>query len=320
MSFAPLNYLESAGRRADTIVPLTWFTLAISVIVCLAIGVMLWIGGRRARLRGGAEETRAVAVESGRHGVSWIAIGLALSAAPILATLIWTIVALASTAVPTEHPGLVLDVSAHQWWWEVRYHGAAPSDSFTTANEIHIPIGVHVLVQLRGSDVIHSFWVPKLSGKIDAIPGQTNITWLQAARPGRYLGRCGEYCGAQHAHMAFEVVAEPRDAFDRWRARQLQTAPPPVTPEQQRGLAIVQFRCGLCHQVRGTDTAAVSAPDLTHLMSRRTIAAGTLPNTPGNLAAWIIAPQSLKPGTLMPSVGLSGPELADASAYLETLR
>jgi cytochrome c oxidase subunit 2 len=320
MSSAPLGYLQSAGQRADTIWPLTWFTLAVSVLVCLAVGVLLWIGVRSAHLRGGAEETRAVAVESGSQGISWIAIGLALSAAPILVTLIWTMVALASVAVPSENPGLLLDVSAHQWWWEVRYHGAAPSENFTTANEIHIPVDVPVLVRLRGSDVIHSFWVPKLSGKTDAIPGQTNVTWLQAARPGRYLGQCGEYCGAQHAHMAFEVVAEPRDAFNRWRARQLQTAPPPVTLQQKRGLAIVQFRCGLCHQVRGTDAGAVTAPDLTHLMSRRTIAAGALPNTPGNLAAWIIAPQSLKPNTLMPSVGLSGPDVADVGAYLETLR
>jgi len=177
-----------------------------------------------------------------------------------------------------------------------------------------------VLVRLHASDVIHSFWVPKLSGKTDAIPGQTNLSWIQASQPGRYLGQCSEYCGYQHAHMAFEVVAESKADFEHWRQLQRLAADPPVTPEQTRGMALVEYRCGLCHRVRGTDAGAINAPDLTHIMSRRMLAAGTLPNNPGTLVGWIENPQSMKPGNLMPDQHLSAQALSDALAYLESLK
>jgi cytochrome c oxidase subunit 2 len=299
---------------------LTWLTLAISVLVCLIIAILLWLGVRRARSRGGALETRAAPIARGGDGINWITTGLLLSAVPLLGTFIWTMVALAAISGPPDHPALILDVTAHQWWWEVRYAAHEPSETFVTANEIHIPVGVPVLVRLHGGDVIHSFWVPKLSGKTDAIPGQTNLSWLQADRPGRYRGQCSEYCGLQHAFMAFEVVAEPRSDFERWRADELRPAPAPVTPAQSRGLALVQYRCGLCHEVRGTEAGAISAPDLTHLMSRGTIAAGRLLNNPGNLSGWIEDPQGIKPGSLMPNQYLSAQELSDVRAYLELLK
>ncbi|HEV7714638.1 MAG TPA: cytochrome c oxidase subunit II [Steroidobacteraceae bacterium] len=320
MNSTPLGYLEAAGQRAAAILPLTWTTLLISIVVCIVIGVLLWLGVRRPSARGGAEETRAVGVERGGSGLRWISVGLMISSVPLLVTLVWTMVTLNAVAGPPKNPGLVLDVTGRQWWWEVRYDSDEPSQTFATANEIHIPVGVPVLVRLHGGDVIHSFWVPKLSGKTDAIPGQTNLSWMRAERPGRYLGQCSEFCGFQHAHMQFEVVAEPKADFDRWRAHQLQSASAPATPEQQRGLALVEYRCGLCHQVRGTQAGAIAGPDLTHVMSRQTLAAGTLPNSPGNLAGWILNPQALKPGTLMPSQGLSGQQLTDALAYLETLK
>jgi len=304
---APLGYLNAAGPRAQTILPLTWLTLAISVLVCLIIAILLWLGVRRARSRGGALETRAAPIARGGDGINWITTGLLLSAVPLLGTFIWTMVALAAISGPPDHPALILDVTAHQWWWEVRYAAHEPSETFVTANEIHIPVGVPVLVRLHGGDVIHSFWVPKLSGKTDAIPG-------------RYRGQCSEYCGLQHAFMAFEVVAEPRSDFERWRADELRPAPAPVTPAQSRGLALVQYRCGLCHEVRGTEAGAISAPDLTHLMSRGTIAAGRLLNNPGNLSGWIEDPQGIKPGSLMPNQYLSAQELSDVRAYLELLK
>jgi cytochrome c oxidase subunit 2 len=142
---------------------------------------------------------------------------------------------------------------------------------------------------------------------------------MQADQPGRYRGQCAEFCGFQHAYMGFEVVAESRVDFERWRDAELKPAPPPVTAAQTRGQALVQYRCGLCHQVRGTDAHAVSAPDLTHLMSRRTIAAGRLLNNPGNLAGWIEDPQGIKPGNQMPNQYLSSQQLSDAQAYLELL-
>lgn len=321
MNSSPLSYLDSAaGLRAQTTLPLTWFTLAISVTVCVIIAVLLLIAVSRARSLTGASEMSSVPIERGRTGLRWISIGLILSSIPLTATLVWTMLTLAAIAGPPARPGLVLDVTGRQWWWEVQYTSSHPQENFTTANEIHIPVGVKVLIRLHGGDVIHSFWVPKLSGKTDAIPGQTNLTWLQADQPGRYLGQCSEYCGYQHAHMQFEVVAERQADFEKWLALQRAQAGPPDTEAQTRGLALVEYRCGLCHQVRGTTAGAVSAPDLTHLMSRRTLAAGTLLNNPGNLGGWIENPQAVKPGSLMPDQSLSAQQLSDTLAYLETLQ
>lgn len=313
----PLGYLDAAGNRADTILPLTWFTIVVSVLVCVIIAALLWMGIRR---RASTANIRSVPVDRGANGLRWISLGVAISAVPLLITLVWTMVALARVSGPPSNPALTLDVTGHQWWWEVRYNAPQPSEIFTTANEIHIPVGVPVLVRLHGGDVIHSFWVPKLTGKTDAIPGQTNLSWIIARIPGRYRGACQEFCGSQHANMAFEVVAQSQADYDRWRAAQLQAAPDPTTQPQIRGLGVVEYRCGLCHQVRGTRAGSISAPDLTHLMSRRLIASGTIPNTPGNLAGWIENPQAFKPDSLMPNQYLPGDQLSDVLAYLETLK
>jgi len=322
VSTVPLGYLDAAGARAQEILPLTWFTLLVSISVCLVIGALLWIAVRRrpTHPQAGTQNIAHVPVHRGASGLHWISVGLLISAVPLLITLVWTMVALAKVSGPPAHPALTLDVTAHQWWWDIRYDAPVASDVFETANEIHIPVGVPVLVRLHGGDVIHSFWVPKLSGKTDAIPGQTNLSWMQAQLPGRYRGQCSEYCGDQHAHMAFEVVAQPQSEFDQWRAAQLAPAPEPVTEAQRRGLAVVEYRCGLCHEVRGTRAGAVSAPDLTHLLSRRAIAAGTLPNNAGTRIAWIQNAQELKPRNLMPNQYLSGPQLSDVEAYLELLK
>jgi cytochrome c oxidase subunit 2 len=320
VSAAPLSYLSSAGTRADITLPLTWLTLVISILVCLVICWLLWRGVARARPLADASATRAAPIGHGGDGIRWIKLGLLLSAPPLLLTLVWTMVALAKTSGPPQHPAVTLDVTGHQWWWEVEYHGAGPAETFRTANEIHIPVGVPVEVRLHGADVIHSFWVPKLSGKTDTIPGQTNVSWLQADGPGRYQGQCTEYCGVQHAHMGFEVVAQTQSDFEQWRTHQLEDAMAPATADAQRGMSLVVYRCGLCHEVRGTSAGAVSAPDLTHLMSRRMLAAGSLPNNPGNLVAWIENPQVIKPGSLMPEQHLSAQQLSDLRAYLESLQ
>jgi cytochrome c oxidase subunit II len=320
MSAWPLSYLTSSGLRARAVVPLTWYVLLVSITVCLVISALLWAAIRRSRAEDRSIEIREIPIERGSSGIHWISLGLLISAVPLAAAFVWTLLALSAIAGPPPRPGLVLDVTGRQWWWLVEYSAPAPSDVFQTANEIHIPVGVQVLVRLHGADVIHSFWVPQLSGKTDAIPGQTNTSWIEADKPGRYLGQCTEYCGAQHAHMQFEVVAEPQEDFNRWVSLQRQPAGPPATPDETRGLALVEYRCGLCHRVRGTQAGAVSAPDLTHLMARRTLAAGTLINNPGNLAGWIQNPQNIKPGNLMPNQFLSAQQLSDALAYLETLK
>ena len=316
----PLDYLHSAGGSADIIRPLTWTTLAISIIVTVVIAAILWAAVSRARARGGAEETRSIPVQEQGQGTRWISTGVAISAVPLLLTLVWTMVALAKISGDGPANAIVLDITPRQWWWDVQYTSSDPSQIFATANEIHIPVGVPVKVRLHGADVIHSFWVPKLSGKTDAIPGRTNVTWLQASAPGRYRGQCSEFCGFQHAHMSLEVVADSPAAFETWRAQQLAPAPAPTTPEQSRGRAFVEYRCGLCHRVRGTTAGATIAPDLTHIMTRTQLAAGTLPNNAANLATWIRNPQGLKPGSLMPNQNMTGPELADTLAYLELLK
>jgi cytochrome c oxidase subunit II len=319
----PLAYLTAAGPQAGTIVPLTWFMLIVSVLVCVVIGGLLWIASRRGRTPADEVEARSVALTPGPPGISWIRVGLLFSAVPLFVALVWTMVTLAAVSGPPRAPHdaqLVLDVTGHQWWWEVVYSGADPSQTFSTANEIHVPTGARVLVRLHGADVIHSFWVPKLAGKTDTIPGQTNLAWFEAKTPGRYRGQCTEYCGMQHAHMGLEVVAESSADFEHWRQLQLSPAATPTNPAQSRGRELVEFRCGLCHQVRGTTAGARAAPDLTHVAGRRTLAAGVVPNNAGTLSGWIENPQGFKPGSLMPNQNLSGQQLSDVVAYLETLR
>jgi cytochrome c oxidase subunit 2 len=320
MSNAPLNYLSAAGPRAAAILPLTWYMLLVSIAVCLIIAWLLWRGARRFKANGGAAETRAVEVSEGPSGLPWIRTGLLLSGIPLLIALVWTMATLAAVSGPPASPDLTLDVTGHQWWWEVSYIGTAPDEGFTTANEIHIPVGAKVLVRLHGADVIHSFWVPQLTGKTDAIPGQTNLSWMEAREPGVYRGPCSEYCGAQHAHMMVEVIAQPRAQFEQWRQGQVRAAVPAGDAAAQRGQELVEYRCGLCHAVRGTRAGAHSAPDLTHLASRRMIAAGLLPNTAGTLSGWVENAQGIKPGNLMPNQNLPSDQLSDVVAYLETLR
>jgi cytochrome c oxidase subunit 2 len=226
---------------------------------------------------------------------------------------------LANVVAPKRPVGLRLEITGHQWWWQVRYNSNNPAEVFDTANEIHIPVGVPVQVVLRGVDVIHSFWVPALSGKTDVIPGQNNVTWLEAAKPGVYRGQCTEYCGAEHAHMALFVIADTPEDFRKWRDNQIAPAATPVSPDIAAGQTIFSLRCGECHTVRGTDAGGVLGPDLSHLMTRRTIAAGLLPNTPGNLSGWIANPQQLKPDALMPNLQLTGQELSQIRRFLESL-
>jgi cytochrome c oxidase subunit 2 len=318
MSWPPLGYLDSAGAAADTTLPLTWFVLLLSIAVCLAIGALLWLSLRRGR--SDAAEGGSFRVVRSRGGSRWVLIGVAGSTVLLLITLGWTMAALAQVGHLPRRPEVEIDVTAHQWWWQADYDASVPSEMFSTANEIHVPVGARVLLRLHGADVIHSFWVPKLTGKTDMIPGQVNLTWLQADRPGVYRGQCSEYCGLQHAHMAFEVVAETPENFAKWRQAQLQTAPPPAAPAQAEGLALVEYRCALCHTVRGTTANSHSGPDLTHLMSRRSIAAGTLPNNRAALAGWIQDPQGVKPGSLMPAQHLTGAQLQALLAYMETLQ
>jgi cytochrome c oxidase subunit 2 len=311
-----MNYLTASGRAAGPVAALTWGLLVIALAVVVIISVLVMVGILRNR-----PDLREMSdlAEPGRSGLRWLWIGVGLSTAALVVSLIWTVATLAAVSQPQQAPALTIRVVGHQWWWEAIYPGP-PGRALVIANELHIPVGEPVRIELQGADVIHSFWVPQLAGKTDTIPGRTNLAWIEADRPGVYLGQCTEYCGRQHAHMGFTVVAEPAADFAAWRARQARPAPTPVGPAAIQGEQVFVHTCGSCHTVRGTAAHGRHGPDLTHLMSRATIASGALANTRGNLAGWIANPQALKPGALMPMTFLSGPRLTAVEAYLETLK
>ena len=316
----PLNYVSNgSGSRASATLPLTWGTLAISVIVIVVISALL-IGAiwHRPGLR--ATPDQPLALERAGGGLNWLWIGVGVSTLALFGTVVWTVAVLAQVNAPPSAPVLTIEVTAHQWWWEVRYPGGGAARVFKTANEIHIPTGMPVLFKLSGGDVIHSFWVPALSGKTDLIPGLTNALWLEADRPGTYRGQCAEYCGLEHAKMAFVVVAQPPAAFEAWRAHQLEDAVAPAGGLLASGAAYFAMKCGGCHAVRGSDAAGVLGPDLSHFATRQSIGAGLLANTPQNLARWIADPQGLKPGNLMQKPELTETQAAQIVAYVETLK
>jgi cytochrome c oxidase subunit 2 len=216
---------------------------------------------------------------------------------------------------------LTIKVRGLQWWWGLEYFASAPDRRFETANEIHIPVGRNVRLQLEGLDVIHSFWVPSLAGKQDLIPGRPNELIIRAEHAGVYRGQCAEFCGLQHAHMAFFVIAEEQQTFDEWARSQRENAASPLDSEVTAGEhAFLTKQCAACHTIRGTAANGTTGPDLTHVGGRKYIAAGLLETTRGSLAAWIADPQTLKPGNNMPMVPLSAAELRSISAYLASLK
>ena len=216
---------------------------------------------------------------------------------------------------------LTIEVNGRQWWWDVRYNNPTPSQMVTTANEIHIPVGRPVHLLLGSADVIHSFWVPNLHGKMDMIPGRTVETWIQADRPGVYRGQCAEYCGHQHAHMVLTVIAESEEQFGAWYQAQLQPAVTPSSESQTNGQKVFLSRpCMMCHRIQGTDAGGRVGPDLTHVASRQTIAAGTLHNTREHLAQWIVNSQDVKPGNRMPPIPVGGNDLDSLLDYVQSLK
>jgi cytochrome c oxidase subunit 2 len=313
---APMGYLQTAGPHADPATALTWGLLTVSVVVVVIVTALVAAGVVVRRAPRGAD----VPLREGPSAYAWFYVGLTLTCLALVVSAIWTFQVLAAVNSPAAKPALTLQVVGHQWWWEVRYQDATPGEGFVTANEIHIPAGRPVLVEVTGADVIHSFWIPALAGKTDTIPGRMNLTWLQADHPGLYRGQCTEYCGAQHAHMAVFAIADPPAAFEAWRQAQLAPAAAPVTPQALAGAQVFQAHCSACHAVRGTQADGIVGPDLTHLMSRQTIAAGALPNGGASLAGWVSNPQAIKPEAKMPATNLSGPELNAVVAYLETLK
>ena len=214
-----------------------------------------------------------------------------------------------------------VDVYGHQWWWEVQYPQPEADKMVITANEIHIPTGSLVRIHGTSTDVIHSFWAPNIHGKRDLMPGYQNDFVIQADQPGRWRGQCAEFCGLQHAHMSFLVVAESMDQFHNWLTAQAGTPPPPSTAQTQHGQEVFLSRaCIMCHTIRGTVAGSRVGPDLTHVGSRDNIASGTLPNDAQHLKQWITNAQQIKPGVRMPPNPMPQQDLNDLTTYLESLR
>src|ERR1043166_315270 len=217
---------------------------------------------------------------------------------------------------PAPSPDLV--ITGHQFWWQVDY----PSSGGITANEIHVPVGKPLSVQLESADVLHEFWVPKLTRKMSNVPGQPNHIWLQADKPGSYIGQCSEFCGTQHAWMRILVVADEPAQFEEWQRAQLKPAQTPVNDAAAKGLTFFQTAtCINCHAIRGVSGADLRvAPDLTHVGSRKQLASGMMVNTPANMRLWLKSPQHIKPGALMPDFSLTDEQLDQLAAYLSALR
>jgi cytochrome c oxidase subunit 2 len=310
--FAPVS---TPAYAIDT---LAWFAIGICAAIALIVGGLLVYAIIRFRARPGDDGREPPQVYgSNPMELAWTAVPVIIIFVLILTTArtIYTVQA----AIPP--PGaLKLRVIGHQWWWEVRY----PDLNIVTANEIHVPVtdrgdSTPTYLDLESADVAHSFWVPRLAGKTDLIPNRKNTMWIAPHQTGTYLGQCAEFCGTEHALMLLRVVVQSRADWERWVAAQQK--PAAESPSASRGRQIFESTaCVNCHTVRGTVANGRFGPDLTHLMSRETLAAGAAMNTPQFLHIWIKDPDQIKPGVLMPAMDLSTGNIDDVTSYLESLR
>jgi cytochrome c oxidase subunit II len=303
------DVLDPAGEGARRIADLTWFLFAAGAIVFIVVMMAFALAvraGRDASVR--TEEARGTRLQIVAGGV--------VPALIIAVLFVVTLRALPVLSTAADSSDSDVELIGRQWWWEVRY----PRLGIVSANEIHIPVGRPVRLTVRTADVIHSFWVPRLHGKIDLVPGRTNTLRLDATRAGTYRGQCAEYCGLQHTRMALRVVAHDAASYAEWAGRERSAATPPTDSLRMAGSAVFDRVCAACHAIRGTLAAGSRGPDLTHVASRATLAAGTLANTRANLTTWVAEAERIKPGNGMPSIRLAPEELAAVIAYLESLR
>jgi cytochrome c oxidase subunit 2 len=311
-----------AGVEDRQFLTLFWIFLGVCGFMYALVIVFLVAGIVRSR-----RAAEANVVEAGRHHqssplmrstlIGWTAlIGVGLAALAIA-----SFIADRSMAKAAANEKLSVTVTGNQWWWDIVYNSADASKTMRTANELHLPVGVPTRIMLKSADVIHSFWVPSFAGKQDLIPGRQNDITIVPRKTGIFRGQCAEFCGTQHAHMSLVVVVESYPDFIKWWDHQLQPAPAPATPLALAGYTYVTSgKCSSCHNIGGTPANGMIAPDLTHLASRRSLAAGTMPMSEGNLYGWVEDPQSLKPGVKMPTIGLEPDQLHAIVAYLETLK
>lgn len=300
------SVLHPASPDASEIATLWWFMFVmLTAVFILVMGLMA-----AALLVRRGDDARPPAGGKGFIVIS----GILMPSVILVAMLFYSLHVTVKLRRP-DH-GVLIEVTGHQWWWDVRY----PELDVVIANELYIPAGEPVLLELKSADVVHSFWVPNLHGKRDAVPGVVNKFWLHADEPGRWRGQCAEFCGRQHALMAFEVVALARDDFDEWVQKRQRPHPEPETPKLVLGQeTFFQASCNNCHTIRGTAADGTAGPDLTHIASRLSLGAGTIPNDGPNLAGWIANAQTIKPGNEMPRTFLDAHELQALVEYLRTL-
>jgi cytochrome c oxidase subunit 2 len=321
------NALDTSGPQSSRLAGLWWLMLPIAAVVwVLVVAVLLWGVTRRrsareeATTQGGSD---VVARDEARdHRMARVVGGGVIATA---LTLFLVLVANFRVGQAITRPPATevvpIKIVGHQFWWEVQYPDSIPQNTVITANEVHVPAGRPVLLELQSLDVIHSFWVPNLTGKRDLMPGYTRTLWFRADTPGVYRGQCAEFCGLQHAKMGLLVIAQTQSNFDAWLAAQRDTAATPSDSLARHGKTVFEgTTCSMCHQISGTAAAATTGPDLTHVGSRQTIASGTLLNTEANLYSWISDPQRIKPGTLMPPTKLSPRDMQALVAYLRQLK
>lgn len=291
-----------------------WTSVVVFAVVLVAV-IAAFVGGIRNRSR----DDSSLPSERSLSGSVGVAVGLTV--AVLLTLLIASVVTARTLGSLQASSAVTVAITGHQWWWEIQYEDAVASRRVITANELHIPINRPIVLKVTSRDVIHSFWVPNLQGKRDLIPGYTTAIQLQANRADVFRGQCAEFCGIQHAHMALDIVAESDQDFEGWLDAMRQPGRDPLESTAARGRDVfMQARCASCHTIRGSEAGGQIAPDLTHVATRSTLGAGTLPNTPENLATWIQDPQRVKPGNQMPPNPLAADDLQALVAYLGTLR
>jgi cytochrome c oxidase subunit 2 len=309
------SVLAPAGEQAHGISLLFWLMVAVcGLMYALVLGFLalaVWRGRRRTAAGPGPLDPPRGNLQ--RALVIWA--GLIVAGLTVL--IVASFLVDRAIAQARDRQALEVRVTGHQWWWRIEYRDPESGRWIETANELHLPLGRTTRVTLVTADVIHSFWIPTVAQKLDLIPGMSNVLDLTPVRSGWFRGQCAEFCGVQHAHMGFDVKVEPPAAFDRWLARQASPAADPLGTVAARGQQVViSGSCAACHAIRGTAAAGRAAPDLTHVGSRRSIAAGTLRNNRGALQGWVVQPQAHKPGTMMPPTALSPADADAVSRYL----
>ncbi|HWA15857.1 MAG TPA: cytochrome c oxidase subunit II [Gemmatimonadales bacterium] len=309
LALQSMSALDTGGSESAALRPLLLSLFIIGGIIWLSVVGVLIAGVRKAPAEPGARSSET----AGR----WVGMSVALTLVILLVVLGLDYRAGRALAPVPASGALAVEITGHQWWWEVRYPNDTVSLALTTANEIHIPVDRDIELTLKALDVIHSFWLPSLGGKRDLIPGHPRRTRLRAERPGIYDGMCAEYCGLQHAQMKLRVVAQSKDEFSRWYQQQLSEASQAPSP----GKAVfLSAGCPMCHEVRGTPAGSRLGPDLTHFASRSTVATGALPRTDEMVRAWIVDPQRFKPGVRMPGSALPDSQLTPLTQWLQGLR